>query len=84
MLPALGEAVLSGRHHTQSSSALLSGKGSPYMGCLCLSFVVTAPVGVLVAEVGCKPGWPEILLCAVAVSPLRAPAGFHAVDCTAW
>lgn len=67
-----------------SSSSLFSGKDSCYVGCMCLSTVVPALVGVLVAEVGSKPGWLEILLCAVTVIPLKTQVGFHAVNYTAW
>ena len=84
MLPVLGDAVLCRRHHVHSSPSLFSGKDSCHMGCMCLSAVVPALLGVLVAEVGSKPGWLEILLCAVAVIPLKTQIGFHAVDCTAW
>ncbi|MXQ79112.1 hypothetical protein E5288_WYG000681 [Bos mutus] len=55
----------------QSSSSLLSGKDSSYMGCMYLSIVVPTLVGVLVAEVGSEPGWLEILLCVVTVIPLK-------------
>lgn len=84
MLPVLGEVVLCRRHHMQSSSSLLSGKDSSYMGCMYLSIVVPTLVGVLVAEVGSEPGWLEILLCVVTVIPLKTQVGFHAVDCRAW